>query len=301
LPRCSKKNRHTPRKRSIQYAAPPRFHHWRLGILDRPLEPVIGRPFGRPVGGRCKFRSCPGRGAAFFTLLRRAGTHSDSSRVDPGSAAHRCALRCVRGTLWAPLEVCQTCLMKECGGSTFRSCPGRGAAPFALLRRAGTHSDGSTVDPGSAAHRCALRCVRETLWATAGGLSDVSDEGNAERPHFARVPDAVQRPSRCCAEPGPIVTVARWTPARQRTAARCAASGERCGTAGGLSDVFDEGMRREQIPLVSRTQCNVLHVAPRAGTQIDSSTMDPGSAAHHCALRCVRGTLWHRRRFVRRV
>jgi hypothetical protein len=22
------------------------------GILDRPLEPVIGRPFGRPVGGR---------------------------------------------------------------------------------------------------------------------------------------------------------------------------------------------------------------------------------------------------------
>jgi hypothetical protein len=36
-------SRHTPRKRSIQYAAAFRFHHWRLGILDRPPEPVIGR------------------------------------------------------------------------------------------------------------------------------------------------------------------------------------------------------------------------------------------------------------------
>jgi hypothetical protein len=244
------KNRHTPPpglasgepddrlQRSIQYAAPPRFHHWRLGILDRPLEPVIGRPFGRPVGGRCKFRSCPGRGAAFFTLLRRAGTQIDSSTMDPGSAAHRCALRCVRGTLWAPPEVCQTCLMK----------------------------------------------------------------GNAERPHFARVPDAVQRPSRCCAEPGPIVTVAGWTPALQRTAARCAASGARCGTAGGLSDVSDEGKCGE----TTFRSCPGRGAAPfallrRAGTHSDGSTVDPGSAAHRCALRCVRGTLWHRWRFIRRV
>jgi hypothetical protein len=29
-----------------------------------------------------------GRGAAFFTLLRRAGTH-ESQLMDPGSAAHR--------------------------------------------------------------------------------------------------------------------------------------------------------------------------------------------------------------------
>src|SRR5260221_5880435 len=29
-------SRHTPRKRSIQYAAAFRFHHRRLGILDRP-------------------------------------------------------------------------------------------------------------------------------------------------------------------------------------------------------------------------------------------------------------------------
>jgi hypothetical protein len=214
------KNRHTPPpglasgepddrlQRSIQYAAPPRFHHWRLGILDRPLEPVIGRPFGRPVGGRCKFRSCPGRGAAFFTLLRRAGTHSDSSRVDPGSAAHRCALRCVRGTLWAPLEVYQTCLMKECGESTFRSCPGPGAAPFALLRRAGTYIDAARWTP--AQQRTAARCAASgERCGTAGGLSDVSDEG-MRRDHISLVsPDAVQRPSRCFAEPGPKSTLVR--------------------------------------------------------------------------------------------
>jgi hypothetical protein len=46
---------------------------------------------------------CPGRGAAFFTLLRRAGTvPSTGVRYDPGSAVHRFArgyaLHCVRGT-----------------------------------------------------------------------------------------------------------------------------------------------------------------------------------------------------------
>jgi len=34
------------------------------------------RPTGKsPYHGESKFRSCPGRGAAFFTLLRRAGTY----------------------------------------------------------------------------------------------------------------------------------------------------------------------------------------------------------------------------------
>jgi hypothetical protein len=53
--------------------------------------------------------SCPGRGAAFFTLRRRAGTHGYGSIMDLGSAAHRhsasktrvtalMALRSVRGT-----------------------------------------------------------------------------------------------------------------------------------------------------------------------------------------------------------
>ena len=47
--------------------------------------------------------ACPGRGAAFFTLLRRAGTvPSAGALYGPGSAAHRFAksyaLRCVRGT-----------------------------------------------------------------------------------------------------------------------------------------------------------------------------------------------------------
>jgi hypothetical protein len=47
--------------------------------------------------------TCPGRGAAFFTLLRRAGTVPNAGALyGPGSAAHRFAksyaLRCVRGT-----------------------------------------------------------------------------------------------------------------------------------------------------------------------------------------------------------
>jgi len=54
---------------------------------------------------------CPGRGAAFFTMHRRAGTQDDAaSTMDPGSAAHRhsasrtrvnalMALRSIRGTV----------------------------------------------------------------------------------------------------------------------------------------------------------------------------------------------------------
>src|SRR3984893_17049897 len=161
------------------------------------------------------------------SALRAAPQSRDLSRrceMDPGSAAHRCALRCVRGTPW-PRRRFQTCLMKECGESNFRSCPGRGAAPFALLRRAGTYLD-----------------------------------------------------------------AARWTPAQQRTAARCAASAERCGPAGGLSDVSDEGMRREQFPLVSRTRRSALRAAPQSRDLSRRCEMDPGYAGHTCALRCVRGT-----------
>jgi hypothetical protein len=47
----------------------------------------------------------------------------------------------------APLEAYQTCLMKECGETTFRSCPGRGATSFTLLRRAGTEIDTCEVGP----------------------------------------------------------------------------------------------------------------------------------------------------------
>ena len=39
--------------------------------------------------------SCPGRGAAFFMPLRRAGTPVMDSKLDPGSAAHHAA-RAVR-------------------------------------------------------------------------------------------------------------------------------------------------------------------------------------------------------------
>jgi hypothetical protein len=33
--------------RGIQYAAALRFYNWRLGVLDRPLEPVIGLAKGK--------------------------------------------------------------------------------------------------------------------------------------------------------------------------------------------------------------------------------------------------------------
>src|SRR6266851_8790343 len=47
--------------------------------------------------------------------------------------------------------------------SKFHSCPGRGAALFALPRRAGTHSRASaTMDPGSAAHHAASHSASKT-------------------------------------------------------------------------------------------------------------------------------------------
>jgi hypothetical protein len=54
---------------------------------------LTNRPTGKSLhGGERKVLSCPGRGAASFTLLRRAGTHSRASgTMDPGSAAHHAA------------------------------------------------------------------------------------------------------------------------------------------------------------------------------------------------------------------
>ena len=51
--------------------------------------------------------------AAFFTLLRRAGTHSAhvSMQMDPGIAAHRFALRSIRGTPRRTLLIPQPCRM----------------------------------------------------------------------------------------------------------------------------------------------------------------------------------------------
>src|SRR5712692_2847585 len=61
--------------------------------------------------------------------------------------------------------------------------------------------------------------------------------------------------------------------------------------------------QREQIPLVSRTRCSVLHAAPQSRDPWQTSgTIDPGLAAHRChsasktrvnalmALRSIRGT-----------
>jgi hypothetical protein len=94
---------------------------------------------------------------------------------------------------------------------------------------------------GGCGNRNIFRKIRNKTRQPCQKAARRANHHTAARANSTRVPDAVQRSSRCSAEPGPIVTVARWTPALQRTAARCAASGERCGTAGGLSDVSDEG------------------------------------------------------------
>jgi hypothetical protein len=53
--------------------------YWRRTSERVPLSRVYSRG------------ACPGRGAAFFALLRRAGTHTfhRPANMDPGSAAHR--------------------------------------------------------------------------------------------------------------------------------------------------------------------------------------------------------------------
>jgi hypothetical protein len=57
-------------------------------------------PLACPFHDLRERRTCPGRGAAFFMMHRRAGTHRRVEwSMDPGSAAHRFALRSIRGTL----------------------------------------------------------------------------------------------------------------------------------------------------------------------------------------------------------
>jgi hypothetical protein len=157
------------------------------------------------------------------SALRAAPQSRDLYRrceMDPGSAAHRCALRCVRGTLRAPLEVCQTCLMKEMRRDHIplvsrTRCSALRAAPQSrdLYRRC-------EMDPGSAAHHA----------AKSGALRSI--RGTAAYPARSRV--SRTRRSVLHAAPqsrDPFRRQARWTPDQQRTtprrAARCAASGER--------------------------------------------------------------------------
>src|SRR5229473_5675406 len=71
-------------------------------------------------------KRCPGRGAAFFTLLRRAGTHKilTSNKMDPGSAAHRGA--CVLGPRVARTRV-------RCAASGARFLNKKAPDPSAFL------------------------------------------------------------------------------------------------------------------------------------------------------------------------
>ena len=95
---------------------------------------------------------CPGRGAAFFTLLRRAGTHGYASILDPGSAAHPFALRSVRGTPNPhPEEHCEAMRLEgwRHRGWMVRDAPTgpREARPDDKLRRAPHHEDRVLASP----------------------------------------------------------------------------------------------------------------------------------------------------------
>src|SRR6202035_6138444 len=70
----------------LPHVLPPRQRH----RARARQSVVLGRHADRPHAEKERGlkSSCPGRGAASVTLLRRAGTHG-SSLVDPGSAAHR--------------------------------------------------------------------------------------------------------------------------------------------------------------------------------------------------------------------
>jgi hypothetical protein len=58
---------------------------------------------------------------AFFTLLRRAGTHGYGFIMDPGSAAHRFALRSVRGTPNLILRSALRARLEGCAGPWFET------------------------------------------------------------------------------------------------------------------------------------------------------------------------------------
>ena len=81
---------------------------------------------------------CPGRGAAPFALLRRAGTQArtqDGPRISsaPRREARRAAQHPGNASDRGSKPLAPFLRFRE------RSCPGRGVALFALLRRSGTH------------------------------------------------------------------------------------------------------------------------------------------------------------------
>jgi hypothetical protein len=81
------------------------------------------------------------------------------------------------------------------------ACPGRGAACFTLLRSAGIHSDAKHDGPrtSSAPRRRERRAAQHP---ENGGVPST----------VPRVPDAVQRASRCAAAPGSIQTRSTMDP-----------------------------------------------------------------------------------------
>src|SRR4051794_18390770 len=79
------------------------------------------------VAASARLGTCPGRGAAFFMPLRRAGTVPDAGvRYGPGSAAHRfaraarCAASGARRNLWSDVCAAKLAAMTDVAASDFR-------------------------------------------------------------------------------------------------------------------------------------------------------------------------------------
>ena len=212
---------------------------------------------------------CPGRGAASFTVDGEPGPvrrrRKDGPRISSAPLT-RCA---ASGERRWPIPPSPTDRRGERG----LPCPGRGAASFTMHRRAGTlFGVVKKMAPGSAAHR-----LRAAL--RPGNVDDLFHLRQLIVPADAgsRVPDAVQRPSRCTAEPGPVRCCKKDRP-RIGCAplARCAASGERR-----WPIPPSPTGSRPTLARVSRTRCSVLHDAPQSRDDLGAWRKDgPGSAAH---------------------
>ena len=156
-----------------------------------------------------------------------------------------------------------------------------------MHRKAGTHTFiVQPMGPGSAAHhaataaRCAASGERERGPRAGGGIATAQ---------IHRVPDAVQRPLRCTAEPGPTLSLCNHGP-RISSAPR-----RHCGALRSIRGTGTVTTRRRRNSDGPNTSCPGRGAASfimhrKAGTHtFIVQPMGPGSAAHHAATvaRCA--------------
>jgi hypothetical protein len=108
-------------------------------------------------------RTCPGRGAAFFTMHRRAGTHRHAAwSMDPGSATHHAAraARCVAsGARIAHRSSSADCHIHQ----TRLRIPAARIAPE-LCRNLSPRNRGRGATPRGERGMPGARCTRSRAW-----------------------------------------------------------------------------------------------------------------------------------------